>query len=49
MAVGRGLECVAVTFLNGWVLIEPEGVEDEEQLKAWIERATKVVKSLPAN
>lgn len=34
--------------MKGWVLVEPEGVEDDEQLKEWIERATKFVKSLPA-
>ena len=34
--------------MKGWVLIEPEGVEDDEQSKEWIERATKFVKSLPA-
>src|ERR1700681_281024 len=34
--------------MKGWVLVEPEGVVDDEQLKDWIERATKFVKSLPA-
>lgn len=34
--------------MKGWVLVEPEGVEDDEQLKEWIERATKFVRSLPA-
>jgi TfoX/Sxy family transcriptional regulator of competence genes len=34
--------------MKGWVLVEPEGVEDDEQLKDWIERAMKFVKALPA-
>jgi TfoX/Sxy family transcriptional regulator of competence genes len=34
--------------MKGWVLVEPEGVEDDDQLKGWIERATKFVRALPA-
>jgi len=34
--------------MKGWVLVEPEGVEDDEQLTDWIERATEFVKTLPA-
>ena len=34
--------------MRNWVAVEPEGVEDDEQLKGWIERATKFVKTLPA-
>jgi TfoX/Sxy family transcriptional regulator of competence genes len=33
--------------MKGWVLVEPEGVEDDDQLKGWIERALKFVKTLP--
>ena len=33
--------------MNGWVLVEPEGVEEDDQLKGWIERALKFVKALP--
>ena len=33
---------------KGWVLVGPEGVEGDEQLGGWIERATKFVKTLPA-
>jgi TfoX/Sxy family transcriptional regulator of competence genes len=29
--------------MMGWVLVEPEGVEDDEQLSAWIQRAVKFV------
>jgi len=34
--------------MNGWVLVEPEGVEDDEQLSGWIQRAVKFVGKLPA-
>ena len=34
--------------MKGWVLVGPEGVEGDEQLGGWIERATKFVKTLPA-
>ncbi len=33
--------------MKGWVLVEPEGVEDD-QLKDWIQRAVKFVGTLPA-
>ncbi len=33
--------------MRNWVLVEPGGVEDDDQLKAWIERATKLVEKLP--
>lgn len=34
--------------MKGWVLVEPGGVEDDEQLSAWIQRAVKFVGKLPA-
>jgi TfoX/Sxy family transcriptional regulator of competence genes len=34
--------------MKGWLLVEPEGVEDDDDLKNWIERASKFVKTLPA-
>jgi hypothetical protein len=34
--------------VKGWVLVEPEGVENDEQLEDWIERATTFVRTLPA-
>lgn len=34
--------------MNGWVMIEAEGIDDDGQLKAWIERALKFVEALPA-
>jgi TfoX/Sxy family transcriptional regulator of competence genes len=33
--------------MKGWILIEPEGVEDDEQLKNWIQQAVKFVGKLP--
>ena len=33
--------------MKGWVLVEPEGVEDDEQLSAWIQRAVTFVGTLP--
>jgi hypothetical protein len=34
--------------MRNWIAVEPEGVEDDDQLKDWIERALKFVKTLPA-
>jgi hypothetical protein len=33
--------------MKGWMPVGPEGVEGDEQLVGWIERATKFVKALP--
>jgi len=33
--------------MRNWVVVESEGVEDDDQLKGWIQRATKFVKTLP--
>jgi len=33
--------------MKGWVLMGLEGVEEDDQLKDWIERATKFVGKLP--
>jgi hypothetical protein len=33
--------------MKGWVLVEPEGVEDDEQLSGWIQRAVRFVGRLP--
>ena len=33
--------------MKGWVVVEPEGVEGDEQLTDWIDRATKFVRTLP--
>jgi len=34
--------------MKGWVLVEPEGVEGDDQLSGWIQRALKFVGKLPA-
>ena len=33
--------------MRNWVAVGPAGVEDDEQLKDWIERAVKFVRTLP--
>src|SRR6516162_2166148 len=33
--------------MKGWVLVGPEGVEDDDQLKGWLQRAVKFVSKLP--
>ena len=34
--------------MKGWVLVEPDGVTGDDQLKGWIQRAVKFVGKLPA-
>ena len=34
--------------MKGWLLVEPEGIDEDGQLKDWIERAMKFVETLPA-
>jgi hypothetical protein len=34
--------------MKGWVLVEPEGVEDDDQLQDWIDRAIAFVRTLPS-
>lgn len=34
--------------MKNWILVEPEGVVEDEQLKDWIQRAVKFVGKLPA-
>jgi hypothetical protein len=34
--------------MKGWVLVAPEGVEADEELSGWIQRAVKFVGKLPA-
>jgi hypothetical protein len=33
--------------MNGWVLVASEGVEKDEELMGWIQRAVKFVGKLP--
>ena len=32
--------------MRNWVVVEPDGIEDDEQLSQWIERAVKFVGTL---
>ena len=34
--------------MRNWVVVEPAGVEDDDQLRAWIQQAVKFVGKLPA-
>jgi TfoX/Sxy family transcriptional regulator of competence genes len=34
--------------MKGWVLVDPEGVEEDESLSEWVRRATEFVETLPA-
>jgi TfoX/Sxy family transcriptional regulator of competence genes len=33
--------------MTGWIMVEPEGVEDDDQVKDWVQRAIKFVGKLP--
>jgi TfoX/Sxy family transcriptional regulator of competence genes len=33
--------------MKGWVMVEPDGIEQDRHLTDWIERATKFVETLP--
>jgi TfoX/Sxy family transcriptional regulator of competence genes len=34
--------------MKGWVLVQPDGIENDGQLGDWIERAARFVATLPA-
>src|SRR5262245_36617918 len=34
--------------MKGWVLVAPEGVENDDQLGGWVQQAVKFVGKLPA-
>ena len=34
-------------LMKGWVVVGPEGVQNDDQLKGWIQRAVKFVGKLP--
>jgi TfoX/Sxy family transcriptional regulator of competence genes len=34
--------------MKGWVMVGPDGVEHDDQLRCWVERASKSVVTLPA-
>ena len=33
--------------MKGWIMVEPDGVETDEQLNDWIQRAIEFVRTLP--
>lgn len=34
--------------MTGWVMVSPEGIAEDDELKAWIEQAIQFVRTLPA-
>ena len=34
--------------MNGWVMVEPEGLDTEDELAGWLDRALAFVVTLPA-
>jgi hypothetical protein len=34
--------------MRGWVMVDPEGVADDDDVRDWVQRATKFVRTLPA-
>lgn len=34
--------------MKGWVMVEPDGIDNDEQLKEWIQRSVEFVGKLPA-
>jgi len=34
--------------MRGWVLVEAEGIDDDQELRAWIDRSLNFVAGLPA-
>lgn len=34
--------------MKGWAMVTPDGIEGDDQLKVWIQRAVKFVGKLPA-
>jgi TfoX/Sxy family transcriptional regulator of competence genes len=34
--------------MKGWAMVVPDGVEDDNQLKKWIQRSMKFVEKMPA-
>jgi hypothetical protein len=34
--------------MKGWVIVDPEGIDSDAELQAWIERASDFVQTLPA-
>lgn len=38
---------VTGTPMKGWVMVEPEGVDEDERLREWLRRAEAFVQTLP--
>jgi TfoX/Sxy family transcriptional regulator of competence genes len=34
--------------MRGWVMVEPEGIDDDQQLRHWVDRSLEFVATLPA-
>lgn len=34
--------------MKGWVMVEPEGIDEDGQLRSWLDRAEEFVSTLPA-
>jgi len=34
--------------MKGWILVSPDGIEEDAQLKAWIDRGIRFAETLPA-
>ena len=34
--------------MKGWIMVEPDGIDFDEQLNDWLEKAEKFVETLPA-
>ena len=34
--------------MKGWVMVEPDGIDSDAQLRDWLERAGNFVRTLPA-
>lgn len=39
---------VAGRVMKGWALVEPDGIQTDNDLKAWLERAVTFARTLPA-
>jgi len=35
--------------MKGWVMVDPDGLDSNQDLAAWIERAMQFVETLPAS
>jgi hypothetical protein len=33
--------------MKGWIMVEPDGIETDEQLRAWVRRSIEFVSTLP--